>query len=172
MWEISNYDQVNTFLLSVILGGLCCVIYDILRALRKVCLNSFWAITIGDILLWIFYAFVTFIFLIARTNGEIRVYVLLGELTGFILFRISISKFLFSALKFIFVKTAVLNHKICELLFVIYTKIECLAMQAGKFALKILKRVKKLLKNARKLLYTNKNIASVENVLDETKTET
>ena len=82
MWEIDNYDQVITFLLSLVLGATFCAFYDVIRAVRRVCFNSFIAVNICDIVTWIIYAFVTFIFLISRTNGEIRSYVLFGELCG------------------------------------------------------------------------------------------
>lgn len=170
MWEINNHNQIITFLLSVCLGVLCCAIYDIVRALRKVCLNSLLAITIGDILLWIFYAFITFIFLISRTNGEIRGYVLLGELLGFVLFRISISKFFYLFFKIIFQKLKAITQKINMLLSGFYIKIEHTAHKVLHFLIKMLKAVKKLLKNTVKLLYTKKNIVSMEKTINETKT--
>lgn len=146
------------------------MIYDVVRALRKVCLSSLLAITIGDILLWIFYAFITFIFLMSRTNGEIRGYVLLGELLGFVLFRISISRFFYLFLKFVFEKLNKIIQKINMVLSAFYIKIECLALKVIRLLIKILKTVKKLLKNTVKLLYTNKNIVSMEKAVNETKT--
>ena len=172
MWEINNNNQIITFLLSLCLGAICCAIYDIVRALRKVCLNSLLAITVGDILLWVFYALLTFIFLIARTNGEIRGYVLICELFGFILFRISVSKFLYSFLKFLFEGINAVIQKINKILGAFYIKIEHFTYKAVKFIIKILKRVKKLLKNAIQLLYTDKNIVHMEKAINETKTET
>lgn len=171
MWEINNYNQTITFLLSLCLGALFCALYDIIRAARKVCLNSFWAVTFTDIFIWIFYAFLTFIFLIARTNGEIRGYVLAGALLGFILFRISISRLLFPALRFVFVKIAFVIKKISGCIDWFYLKSETLLLNCGKSAFKIFKSAKKLLKNAVKLLYTKKNIADTEKTSDETKTK-
>lgn len=172
MWEINNHNQIITFLLSVCLGVLCCAIYDIVRALRKVCLNSLLAITVGDILLWIFYAFITFIFLISRTNGEIRGYVLLGELLGFSLFRMSISKIFYLFFKLVFRRLKVIIEKLNMVLNAFCTKIERFALKVLQFLIKILKTIKKLLKNAVKLLYTNRNIVSMEKSINETKTET
>lgn len=172
MWEINNQNQIITFLLSLCLGALCCALYDIVRAMRKVCLNSLLAITVGDILLWIFYAFITFIFLMSRTNGEIRGYVLFAELLGFVFFRISVSKVIYWFFNFIFQKIKVIMQKINFVLSAFYTKIEHLVLKAFQFLIKMLKTVKKLLKNTVKLLYTNKNIASMEKTVNETKTET
>lgn len=171
MWEISNYNQIISFLLSICLGSVFCFFYDVVRALRKVCINSFFAVAVTDVLLWTFYAFITFIFLMATTNGEIRAYVLWGELIGFGLFRISISKLLFPFLSFIILKAYALKRKTTRILGVIYTKIEELCLKMLKYMCNLIKSIKKLLKNTFKLLYTNKNCANVENALYETKTK-
>lgn len=172
MWEISNYNQAISFTLSLCVGGVFCVLYDIIRALRKVCMNSFFMVTVTDILLWVFYAFATFIFLMAVTDGEIRGYVLFGELTGFVLFRISVSKLIFPFLRFVFLKISDINKKTTRLIAAFNIKIEWLISKTIKYAFKFFKSIKKLLKNALKLLYTNKNIISTEKSLDEAKTET
>ncbi len=171
MWEINNYDQVITFLLSCGLGAICCFVYDIIRSMRKVCLNSFFAITITDVLLWIFYAFITFVFMVATTKGEIRGYVIFGEFLGFVLFRISISKLLMPLLSFIFIKIAAISSAICKITDSFYMKFETIILKMIAYAFKILKSVKKLLKNASRLLYTDKNNESAENIRNETKTE-
>ena len=172
MWEINSYDQSISFLFSLGLGAVFCVLYDIIRSMRKVCLNSFLAVTIVDILLWIVYAFLTFIFLISRTNGEIRGYVIFGEFVGFVLFRISVSKFLYLLLSFIFEKIALIKFKINKVVDAFYIKIELYILKMIKYIFKFFKSVKKLLKNTYKLLYTDKNIVNLENISNETKTET
>ncbi len=171
MWEINNYNQLITFFLSCCLGAICCTVYDIVRALRKVGFNSFWAITVGDILLWILYAFITFIFLIARTNGEMRGYVILGEFIGFVLFHISLSKLLFPLFSFVFEKVTAANRIICKSLYSVYMRIESFVLKMFMCIVKIFKSVKKVLKNALGLLYTNKNITNMEKTLNETTTE-
>lgn len=145
MWEISNYNQTSTFLLSLCVGGLFCALYDIIRAARKVCLNSFWAVQITDILLWAVYAVVTFMFLISRTNGEIRGYVLVGEALGFGLFRVSLSRLLFPTFEFIFLTASKISKKTSGFLNVIYNKSESLILKLGKSIFKIYKSTKKTL---------------------------
>ncbi len=171
MWEINSYNQTITFLLSLCVGGMFCGLYDIIRAARKVCLNSFWAVQLTDILLWVIYAFVTFIFLISRTNGEIRGYVLVGEALGFGMFRVSLSRLLFPVFKFIFLTASKINKIISGFLSDFYIKFESLIFKMGKSIFKISKSAKKLLKNVCRLLYTNKNIDSMEKALNETKTK-
>lgn len=176
MWEISVSNQIITFALSVCLGALSCLIYDILRAMRKTGFDSFVAVFITDILFWLFLAFVTFIFLISRTNGEIRGYVLIGELIGFIILRFTVSKLWFKILYSVFMLFVKLKLFLRGKTILIYSKIERFILLKGKQLLtvikNVLKSVKKLLKNRPKLLYTSVNIKSAENGLYETKTKT
>ncbi len=169
MWEISNYNQAISFILSLCVGGIFCLFYDILRALRKVCLNSFFMVTVTDIFIWVFYAFATFIFLMAVTDGEIRGYVLIGEFAGFVIFRISLSTLIFPLLKFVFLKIADINKKMTRFIETFNIKSEALFCKTKKY---VFKSIKKLLKNVHKLLYTNRKIISTEKSLHEEKTET
>ena len=157
MWEINTANQTVTFILSLCIGVLFCVLYDILRAVRKVCLNSFWSVFFTDILLWIFYALTTFLFLMSRTNGEIRGYVLAGELLGFVLFRLTLSRLLFAALAFIVTKLAELNKKVSRIFAKLYAGFDMLLLKIQQYISKCFKSVKKLLKNATLPLYNKTN---------------
>lgn len=166
MWEIHTSDQLLTFGYALILGAILCVIYDLLRAHRIA--NHCGAITvfIADLAFWIAAAFMTFLFLLARTKGELRGYVLVAELIGFVIFRLTFSKLLFSVLLAIFnafVHIGVFLSKVFERLAVFVNEI-------GKKTLKILKRVgkrlKKLLKSIGEVLYTKRNYVKVEETDD------
>ena len=159
-------------MLSILLGCVFCFFYDLLRALRKAYHNSFIAINIFDIMYWIISAFITFVFLIARTNGEIRGFVLLGELMGFVLFRVIISKYIVGILGWIFIKLATIKQKIDSLFYLYFDKIEKRILKTIKYAPKIFKSIKKFLKNGFKLLYNKLNIIDVKRSLNETKTKT
>ena len=174
MWEISVGNQVATLALSLCLGFILCLIYDVLRAMRKTGFNSFLAVFITDILFWIFVAFITFIFLMSRTNGEIRAYVLLGELIGFIVFRFTASKLWFKSLCVCFKLFVRVKRFLRRKTNIIYLKLENFITRFLKQTLlkskNVLKSVKKLLKKASKVLYTVINIKSAENDSYETKT--
>ena len=174
MWEISVGNQAITLLLSLCLGGILSLIYDILRAMHKTGFNSFLAVFITDILFWIFSALITFIFLMSRTNGEIRAYVLLAQCGGFVAFRFTISKLWFKALCVCFgfvVKIKTISRRKIN---VIYDKTESVLIAFFKQSLtkskNVLKSIKKLLKKVAKMLYTVINIKSAENDSYETKT--
>ncbi|MBR6502963.1 MAG: spore cortex biosynthesis protein YabQ [Clostridia bacterium] len=170
MWEISNNNQITTFLLSMVIGGFFCLIYDVVRAVRKVGFNTTFIVNVTDILIWIIYAFITFMFFISRTNGEIRGYALVGEIIGFGFARITISKIWFVLLKFFFVKIAYVKRKIMARVYLIFDNIEIRILKRLKYAPKLLKSVKKFLKNTGALLYNKINIVDKKRSLNETKT--
>ena len=175
MWEINVGDQIVTFMLSLALGAVMCFCYDIIRAARKSGFNSFLAVFLTDIIYCLVFSIVTFIFLIARTNGEIRVYVLFAMLVGFVLFRVIISKLIIKIFTFLFKLLSALKKLLGDFLYGGYRKIEQIFCAFGCFTAKkfktVLKRVKKLLKNTLGLLYTKANNVKSEDMLDETKAQ-
>ena len=170
MWEISNNNQIITFALSIALGGIFCLLYDVIRAVRKVGFNTALAVNFSDIIIWIVFAFGTFIFLMARTNGEIRGYALLGEAIGFFIMRISFSKIWFKILSWFLIKTANIKRKIDRHFYTFTAKVEKRLLKGVKCVPKLFKSVKKFLKNAIKMLYNKVNIVDKKRSLNETKT--
>ena len=104
MWEISNLNQISSFLRSILLGGIFCIIFDVFRSIRKEFNNSVYAVFAEDLLCFSIWAPVTFCFLLATTNGELRFYVFFGIISGFWIFRFALSPlllvFITSILKF------------------------------------------------------------------------
>ena len=154
----------------MVIGGFFCLIYDVVRAVRKVGFNTTFIVNVTDILIWIIYAFITFMFFISRTNGEIRGYALVGEIIGFGFARITISKIWFVLLKLFFVKIAYVKRKIMARVYLIFDNIEIRILKRLKYAPKLLKSVKKFLKNTGALLYNKINIVDKKRSLNETKT--
>jgi len=102
MWEISNNLQIFGLLRAVLLGCIFCFLYDFLRAFRKTVKCSDLAVFWQDIFYFSFCSPVTFLFLLAVTNGEMRAYVFFGIALGFICFRIIFSFFVLKILNFLF----------------------------------------------------------------------
>ena len=92
MWEISNHLQLLGFLRAAALGGIFCFVYDILRGYRRSSECSDFAVFLQDIIYFFVIAPITFCFLLATTNGELRLYIFFGILVGFVLIRLTISK--------------------------------------------------------------------------------
>lgn len=171
MWEIHTSDQLLTFGYALILGAIFCVLYDFLSAHRIA--NRCGAVTvfIADLAFWIVAAFTTFLFLLARTKGEIRGYVLVAELIGFVIFRLTFSKLLFAVLLAFFKTLARINTFFSD----VFERLADFVNEISQKTLKILKRVekkiKKLLKSIGGLLYTKRNYVKVEEEDDGDKEE-
>lgn len=88
----SNSTQVYTFLYSVLVGMFIGLIYDIFRIKRKLVKTAAFFIYIEDLLFWIITAFIMFAFLFYINDGEIRIYIYLGVITGIILYSLLFSK--------------------------------------------------------------------------------
>lgn len=150
MWEIDIKLQLLAFLRSVGLGVIFCILYDVLRAIRKIGNSSDILVFAEDILYFLICAPITFCFLLATTNGELRGFVFFGIISGFLLMRITVSKYILNILikvfKIIRKVFLLINHYFgvfIDLLVRIFTQF---SSTIAKFFKKALKIVKKLLK--------------------------
>jgi len=106
--------------------------------------------TMIDVLYFILSSMITFIFLLSRTNGEIRGYVILFEIVGFLTFRAIFSKYIIVLITGFFCLvnrcfTAFEKHTTY-----IFRKIFEKAFKMNKITVYF---IKKLLKNAKEVLY-------------------
>lgn len=102
MWEISSFTQVSASFFAFWLGVGLSLIYDIIRAIRKIGFKSFFIVFLGDILFSFLSAVITFLFLLVFTNGAIRAFFIFFEVIGFFACRVTISKVFLIFLIFIF----------------------------------------------------------------------
>ena len=91
MWEIDIKLQLLNFFRSGLLGMLFCIFYDFLRAVRRNSTPSAIRVLFQDIFYFLVLAPVTFCFFLAATNGEIRSFVFIGIIGGFIILRYTLS---------------------------------------------------------------------------------
>ena len=168
MWEISLSDQLLTFLCGIFFGILLCVYYDIIRAALLSRRSGKVTIFFGDIFFWTTTAFATFLFLLSRTNGELRGYVFISMGIGFLFFKFTLSKILMLVLVFLFTQ----YYKLLRLIGCFFLKIlellSLLFVRMGNLFKKSLNCVKKLLKKSYKLLYTMFYNRHKESCVDET----
>ncbi len=76
-------EQIISFLLLVILGGLVGFIYDIYRTVRRVWQPKYWGTLFGDTLFWLLITVISYAFLLLSNWGEVRLYVFLAMGLGF-----------------------------------------------------------------------------------------
>ena len=84
--ELSISGQALDFLLSCLLGVGLGALYDVFRILRLAFWHGKIIISIQDIIFFILAAVSSFLFMLFRCEGQLRFYVLLGELLGFIVY--------------------------------------------------------------------------------------
>ncbi len=161
MWEISFADQTLTFLLSIPAGAAMCLFYDLFRIIRLARNTSTVGVFFQDVLYFAVCAFFTFCFLIVRCNGEIRGYVLLGELLGFLACRCSLSALVLAAAGAIYRFFRRLFQLIGRPVRALYGAIGKRMAPAKKYIGKIPqivhKGIKKLLQAPRRLVYNHSN---------------
>ena len=154
MWEISNTHQLINFGWSVVLGIIFCTLYDVLKAIRKVISFSAISIFFQDIFFSLALAFTTFTYLLSVTNGELRGFIFVGIVVGFVLARVTFSIIFVRFLKWIIG----LIYGLFSVAFSwFYATFDRLIENMLKFCQKRAKDLKKLLKNACKLLYTKED---------------
>lgn len=93
MWEIDNSFQLFSFLVAIAAGIVFCLIYDILRAFRKSKQVEDWTVFFQDVIYFAVISIATFLLLMALSNGEIRGYIIIGLVLGFLLCFFTISRF-------------------------------------------------------------------------------
>ncbi len=153
MGYIDTSNQVATFLWSLLLGVVMCIAYDFIRAVHKVSIKGFFEVMLTDLLFWGIWALITFCFLVLRCKGEVRGYVLFGQLVGFTISRVTLSKVTY--LMFIYILKLFL--KIFRLF---GNKIHSVLKAFEKNIKKFLKYLKKVLQHKAKLLY---NLLKIHN---------
>ncbi|MBQ8731741.1 MAG: spore cortex biosynthesis protein YabQ [Oscillospiraceae bacterium] len=92
--EISVHQQLIDFLLSMVLGGMICLVFDGFRILRRGIPHHFIAVLGEDLLTFCIASAASYLFMMTASSGEVRLYILLGELLGFILWRLTLGDLL------------------------------------------------------------------------------
>ncbi len=157
MWEIDIENQLFGIGAALGLGAVLCMFYDILRSYRRVFKTGIIGVSAGDIFFWLVSAILTFTYFLIFTNGEIRGYLLLAELSGFILCRTTLSKLFYRVLGFVFKILKAVFSKIEGILSALADKILIFFEKILKILKKALNYLKKLLKSGRIMLYTKKD---------------
>ena len=162
MWEVSNYNQLISFIVSFAFGVLYCLVYDLLRSIRHVGFNGVLAVAIQDVLYFIVIAFVTFMIMLAYTCGEIRFYILFAIFLGFVVCNYTLSclfrKLLISVLTLLSriwkASKRVIRRLKCKIVRLLRPMKDFLIKNLKK----LLKTLKKILKRGRLVVYTKTDV--------------
>lgn len=149
MLGINIIDEFYIFLIAINYGLIIGCIYDFYRVFRHFSESKKVLTAIEDILFWIIIALIIFVFLVDKTNGIIRGFVILGIIIGYVFYIKVISKYSFSFLKKIF---KLILDLISEIMKVISYPFKQIFKFAGKRANKLGNIFKMTLKDSKKYL--------------------
>ena len=74
--------EFRLFLISILAGAILFLVYDIGKAFRKAIRHKTGWVALEDLLYWIFAAFFLFYIFFAFNEGVLRIYVILGSISG------------------------------------------------------------------------------------------
>lgn len=146
MQGIDVSAQAVTFLLSLALGALLCLFYDILRVLHMTSVNGFAEVIVSDLIFWLVAAMATYCFLLIRCLGQIRLYVLFGILVGFLIVHFTVSNIFMKIMRSVFKALYAVIGFIKKILLFVFSPIM-------RFLKKLSFKVKKFLQDKAGLLY-------------------
>lgn len=143
MYNVSQSEQTLIFLASLGVGFLLGILYDFLRAVRLSFSRGKIAVVVFDLLYFFFVAFFSYLFILAANKGEVRSYIIIGELSGAVFYYFSLG---FALMKLTDKFVAILK-KVYSLAFKIISFPFCLIKSAF---LKIFGKLKKIFKKSEK----------------------
>lgn len=111
-------EQVSVFLYSMLLGIVLGVMYDIFRITRMIINSKNLAIFIQDVLYFVVSGLITFFFVLKANSGDSRVYIIIGEGLGWILYHLTIGEFIYKCSNSFVIgvkrKIQSIGNKICK----------------------------------------------------------
>ncbi len=156
-------QQTQLFLWSCILGAVLGVVYDFFRVLRLIKRHKASIVFIEDFIFIIISSIVLFVFSTEYVRGEIRFFIFLGSLLGFIVYILTVGNFVVNIIRKIVLFThKVLNKihtKILSPIFVLFVKIyqKTIAKTSKLVTTFIISKLKtkKALKETENMVYNN-----------------
>ncbi len=90
MYNVSQSEQALIFIAALGVGFILGVLYDFFRALRLSITKSKAAVIVFDLLYFFVVALLSYIFILASNKGEVRSYIIIGELIGAVFYYFSL----------------------------------------------------------------------------------
>ena len=107
-------EHTSLFLLSVVMGAALGVVYDCFRVLRILFPHSVKskAVAVEDIIFWLIYGFCVFCYAAALARGQVRFFIVLGSLTGFVLYIVTVGNLITGIIRRIVTALYKILHKV------------------------------------------------------------
>lgn len=154
-------EQAAVFLQSIIVGAALGVLYDAFRISRVAFPTAQGIIFAEDVLFFLVCALVTFFFGLGAIDGSLRVFLIIGELIGAVLYYFSLGKLVMGVSKRIIaaikaVMSFIFYKILCPIWFLVYNIVALILRPfifLAEIFKKLLKKLKFRLKIGRKVLY-------------------
>lgn len=91
--NINVYQQLFNLLVFIITGIIIGVLFDIFRIIRRSFKTADFITYIEDILFWILTGLILLFMIFTFNNGEIRIYIFVGLILGFITYLLTVSRY-------------------------------------------------------------------------------
>lgn len=95
---ITLSSQTTTFLFSVVLGLILGLFFDVFKLTNVIFSPTPKRIFIKDIIYFVLSAIITFIFILIVNMGEIRIYIISGEIIGWLMYRLTFGNVIYKIL--------------------------------------------------------------------------
>lgn len=139
MTDITVARETQLFLYSLLVGAGLSLLYDLLRVLRLQMRHRPLAVTLEDVAYFLVCAMVTLGFVLKDNSGQVRGYILVGELIGWVVWHLSLGSVMVHAASAI----ASVLRRLCRIvLFPLY----CICKLVWKIVNSLRAMVKKILK--------------------------
>lgn len=159
MYGIELAEQTKILMLSMGLGLLIGILYDIFRIIRLSFNFGKIIIAIQDIIFFLILAGVTFAFALTVNKGQVRGYIIFGEIMGFLIYYFSFGIFVIRVSDIIIVRLKRLGKFIYKVIAApIKYFIKKICYIYGKFSKKMKKTSKKGVNKLKFLLQRNRSM--------------
>ncbi len=136
-------EQTRLFLLSIGFGFLLGILYDVFRTVRLIISDSKGFVLFMDLLYSVFCTFLNFCFILAFDYGEVRIYTVLGETLGWLIYYFSFGTIAIRV-------SRALSKAVKKLVFMILKPFNFIFRKMKSFMYSVLKFFKKIFRKSTK----------------------
>ena len=111
-------QHTSLFLLSVVMGAALGVVYDCFRVVRILFppAAESKSVTACDIIFWLMYGFCVFCYAAAFGRGQVRFFIVLGSLAGFVLYILTVGNMITGIIRRVVTAFYKILHKVYSLM--------------------------------------------------------
>lgn len=84
------HTQLDMAIISLIIGALMGFSYDIIRIFRRMVSHNLFFVSLEDVIYWFIWTIITLDKIYTYNYGMLRIYIIIGLLMGFIIYRYTI----------------------------------------------------------------------------------